>query len=150
MQLAPGPRPLAIKVFAGLFIIAALIDYSEGLLDLETSGALLAVRFPRFDWNSDWVIIALSAKFTIAIIPVALIVLRALGFARFLVLIFFIPSLFDLPQVLPHWFWGSFIAPAYLAATTLKVFSVALLFTPSASDWFQSGRTKAHDASVFE
>ena len=86
MKLIRGPRPLAIRVFAAAFLAAALLRLVRGLNDLALSETILAVNVPWFAWDRDWTIVALSAEFTIALIPLTWIYLFAAPFARWLVL----------------------------------------------------------------
>ncbi len=86
MRVKAGPRPLAIRIFAAAFLAAALLRLVRGLGDLALSQMVFAVHAPWLAWNRDWTIVALSAEFTIALIPLAWIYLFAAPFARWLVL----------------------------------------------------------------
>lgn len=124
MRLARGPRPLAIRVFAAAFLAAAVLRLVRGLGDLDHAQAVFAAHAAWFDWNRDWTISALSAEFTIALIPLAWIYLFAAPFARWLVLGFGALRL-------------AFLDPAALVGAALLVVAMASLLTSQAHRWFK-------------
>lgn len=123
MKLIRGPRPLAIRVFAAAFLSAALLRLVRGLGDLPLAQLVYALHLPWDGWNRDWTIVALSAEFTIALIPLAWIYLFAAPFARWLVLGFGALRL-------------AFLDPAALAGALLVAVAMASLLTPQAARWF--------------
>lgn len=123
MKLIGGPRPLAIRVFAAAFLAAALLRLVRGLTDLPLAELVYALHLPWFAWNRDWTIVALSAEFTIALIPLAWIYLFAAPFARWLVLGFGAVRL-------------AFLDPAALTGALLVALAMASLLTPQAARWF--------------
>lgn len=123
MRLVRGPRPLAIRVFAAAFLAAALLRLVRGLADLPLAETVLAVHVPWFAWDRDWTIVALSAEFTIALIPLVWIYLFAAPFARWLVLGFGALRL-------------AFLDPAALTGPVLVAIAMANLLTPQAARWF--------------
>jgi hypothetical protein len=135
MKLARGPRPLAIRVFAAAFLAAALLRLVRGLTDIEASALAYAIHLPWFVWDRDWTIVALSAEFTIALIPLAWIFLFAAPFARWLVLGFGALRL-------------AFLDPAALTGAVLVAVAMASLLTPAASRWF--AHKGGVDPAVFE
>jgi len=135
MKLIRGPRPLAIRVFAAAFLAAALLRLLGGLADLERTAVSFALKAPWFAWDRDWTIIALSAEFTIALIPITWIYLFAAPFARWLVLGF---------GMLRLWY----LDPAALAGPVLVVIAMGSLLTPAAAQWF--ARKGESDTAVFE
>jgi hypothetical protein len=138
MILIRGPRPLAIRVFAAAFLAAALLRLVRGLSDLALSETILAVHLPWFAWDRDWTIVALSAEFTIALIPLAWIYLFAARFARWLVLGFGAIRL-------------ALLDPAALTGAVLVAMAMASLLTPQAARWFARKPEPEEDGpAVFE
>lgn len=135
MKLIRGPRPLAIRVFAAAFLAAALLRLLSGLADIESAAVSFALKAPWFAWDRDWTIIALSAEFTIALIPITWIYLFAAPFARWLVLGF---------GMLRLWY----VDPAALAGPVLVAIAIGSLLTPAAAHWF--ARKGEIDTAVFE
>ncbi|MEE4201289.1 hypothetical protein [Erythrobacter sp.] len=110
-----------------LFLLAGLWALISGLLDLAAARAAYAGAFPDFDWNRDWTIVALSAEFTIALIPIAWILLAARPFARWMV------SALGLWKI----WWLVAGGPGAWLQAGLIALSIALLFTRSASRYFR-------------
>jgi hypothetical protein len=138
MKLIPGPRPLAIRVFAAAFLAAALLRLVRGLGDLALAETMLAVHFPWLAWDRDWTIVALSAEFSIALIPLVWIYLFAAPFARWLVLGFGALRL-------------AFLDPMALAGPVLIGLAMASLLTPQAARWFAREPEPEEDGpAVFE
>ncbi|MFM7349141.1 MAG: hypothetical protein ACKO01_06585 [Erythrobacter sp.] len=139
MKLRRGARPLAIRVFAAAFLAAAVLRLVRGLSDLPLAELAYAGHAPWLAWNRDWTIVALSAEFTIALIPLAWIYLFAAPFARWLVL--------GLGLVRLAMFDGSALTGACLA-----VVAMASLLTPAASRWFagEPDREEEDGPAVFE
>lgn len=123
MKPIRGPRPLAIRVFAAAFLAAALLRLVRGLADLPLTELVYALHFPWFAWNRDWTIVALSAEFTIALIPLAWIYVFAAPFARWLVLGFGAVRL-------------AFLDPAALTGALLVAVAMTSLLTWQAARWF--------------
>ena len=76
MMLAKGPRPWPIRLFAVLFLIAGACTLASQLQNPGATAAMLADYSPALA-NRDGAIVAASARFTITLIPVALIWLLA-------------------------------------------------------------------------
>ncbi|MFM7404528.1 MAG: hypothetical protein ACKO1N_10705 [Erythrobacter sp.] len=123
MRLVKGPRPLAIRVFAAAFLAAAALRIVYWLSDLPLAETVYAVNLPWFAWDRDWTIVALSAEFTIALIPLAWIYLFAAPFARVLVLSFGALRL-------------ALLDPASLTGPVLIAIAMASLLTAQAGRWF--------------
>jgi len=138
MKLARGARPLAIRVFAAAFLAAALLRLVRGLSDLALAETVLAVHAPWLAWDRDWTIVALSAEFTIALIPLVWIFLLAAPFARRLVLGFGALRLWNLDV-------AALIEPLLVAT------AMAGLLTPGAGRWFARAPQETGDGpAVFE
>lgn len=137
MKLRRGARPLAIRVFAAAFLAAAVLRLVRGLSDLPMAELAYAAHVPWLAWNRDWTIVALSAEFTIALIPLAWIYLFAAPFARWLVLGFGLVRL--------AMFDGSALTGAALA-----VVAMASLFTAGAARWFAGTDDGEDGPRVFE
>jgi hypothetical protein len=137
MKLVRGPRPLAIRVFAAAFLAAAVLRLVRGLSDLALSETIFAVNVPWFAWDRDWTIVALSAEFTIALIPLVWIYLFAAPFARWLVLGFGALRL-------------AMLDPAALVGPLLIAIAMASLLTPQAARWFAREPEEEDGPAVFE
>lgn len=137
MKMVRGPRPLAIRVFAAAFLAAAMLRLARGLGNLALSETILAVNAPWFAWDRDWTIVALSAEFTIALIPLVWIYLFAAPFARWLVLGFGALRLVQLD-------------PAALVGPLLVAIAMASLLTPQAARWFARQPEEEDGPAVFE
>jgi hypothetical protein len=148
MTIIPGPRPLAIRVFAAAFLAAAAIRLGQGLADIERAAIGLAMRAPWFGWDRDWTIIALSAEFTIALIPIAWIYLFAAPFARWLVLGFGALKLWGLRLPALFALQSGSIAPLSLTEPALVLMAMVSLLTVGANHWF--AQRKENGPAVFE
>ncbi|TAD82173.1 MAG: hypothetical protein EAY70_03915 [Sphingomonadales bacterium] len=137
MKIIRGPRPLAIRIFAAAFLAAALLRLVRGLSNLPLAETVLAVHIPWFAWNRDWTIVALSAEFTIALIPLAWIYLFAAPFARWLVLGFGVLRL-------------AMLDPAALTGPVLVALAMASLLTAQANRWFAREPEEEDGPAVFE
>ncbi|MEO0057286.1 MAG: hypothetical protein RIT17_736, partial [Pseudomonadota bacterium] len=80
-------RPASITVFGVLFLASALVIYAEHMLDLPDEQRVLQRIYPWFTWSRDAVIVWFSAWLSIALIPIAMVWLSAVRFARWLVTI---------------------------------------------------------------
>ncbi|PKP65015.1 MAG: hypothetical protein CVT85_08585 [Alphaproteobacteria bacterium HGW-Alphaproteobacteria-7] len=148
MKLASGSRPLAIRIFAAAFLVSALIAYLDGLGDIPAYQALLRANVPEVAWSQDAVIVTLSARLSIALIPIALVWLTAANFARWMVTVLALGKLINVPEAVQIVAQGDRIDPAWTASLTLGLLAVAMLFTPASNRWFaHKGEV---DPAVFE
>lgn len=148
MKLASGSRPLAIRIFAAAFLVSALIAYLDGLGNIPTYQALLRANVPEIAWSQDAVIVTLSARLSIALIPIALVWLTAANFARWMVTVLALGKLINVPEAVQIVAQGDRIDTAWAASLTLGLFAVAMLFTPASNRWFaHKGEV---DPAVFE
>ncbi|MDP2131339.1 MAG: hypothetical protein U0975_10255 [Erythrobacter sp.] len=148
MKLASGSRPLAIRIFAAAFLVSALIAYLDGLENIPAYQALLHTNVPEIAWSQDAVIVTLSARLSIALIPIALVWLTAANFARWMVTVLALGKLINVPEAVQIVAQGDRIDPAWAASLTLGLFAVAVLFTPASNRWFaHKGEV---DPAVFE
>lgn len=141
-------RPLTINVFAAAFLAAALIALVDGLRDIPALQALLRANVPGIDWSRDAVIVTLSARFSIAFIPIALVWLTAANFARWMVTVMVLGKLINLPDGVRLVAAGGQIDTAWLTALALGLLAVAMLFTPASNHWF--AQQAEADPAVFE
>lgn len=137
MKLVRGTRPLAIRVFAAAFLAAALLRLVRGLNDLPLAEAVYAANVPWFAWNRDWTIVALSAEFTIALIPLMWIYLFAAPFARWLVLGFGAVRL-------------ALLDPSALVGPLLIAIAMSSLLTAQANRWFARTPEEEDGPAIFE
>lgn len=148
MKLVRGPRPLAIRVFAAAFLAAALLRLGKGLDDIEMAAIGLAKRAPWLAWDRDSTIIALSAEFTIALIPIVWIYLFAAPFARWLVISFGALKLWGLRFLTVSLLQSVSIASLALAEPALVLIAMVSLMTVGANRWFT--QRKEDGPAVFE
>jgi hypothetical protein len=141
-------RPLSINIFAAAFLASALIAFLDGLWDIPAMQALLGEGVPGVEWSRDAVIVTLSARLSIALIPVAMVWLSAVGFARWMVTVLALGKLLNLPKGLAAIADGGAIDTAWLVSLALGLLAVAMLFTPASNRWF-ADRGEA-DPAIFE
>ena len=135
-------RPLSIRLFAAFFLSSALIAFVDGLRDWEKLALLMQVHVPEMAWTWDAVVVLLSVRLSIALIPVALVWFLASRFAQWLVTIMALGKLFNLPDAIALVRAGAPLDAAWAASLVLSLVAVALLFTPASREWF---RTKGED-----
>lgn len=136
MKLAKGPRPWSIWVFAIITLLGASTKVIVALSDM--SAAQIELENDPFDihWNFDKVVIAVSAMFTIELIPAAAIWLFASKFARLLVTL--VAALAGILAL--NWIaWiviGREPALGLLLPSIWTVLVASLLYFPSSRSWF--------------
>jgi hypothetical protein len=141
-------RPASITVFGVLFLASALVIYAEHMLDLSGEQRVLERSYPWFTWSRDAVIVWFSAWLSIALIPIAMVWLSAVRFARWLVTIFAGVKLLGLVALGANEPRNLFILPTIaLVSLLLQVAAAALLFTPASHRWFKD--KGSDDAAVF-
>lgn len=126
-------RPPSITLFAAAFLVAAILACIDGLVripvQLRSQDAL--------PWLSrDVLIVWHSAWLSIALIPVAMVWLSAIRFARWMVSIMALAKLAGFLAALPILPMLVEMQPLWLASLMIGVPSVALLFTPASNRWF--------------
>ena len=149
VKLARGPRPWPIWVFALSFAGFAVYNLVYGLRNIEASQAFWEFLIPDFEWGRDEVIVVLSARFTIVMIPVVAIWAFASRLARLLVAImlaFSAPGailqttdMIALDGAIWRWPLWWLLGMAVL---------VGLLFLPRSSYWLK--RKGQVDAEIFD
>lgn len=135
-------RPLSIRLFAACFLLSALIAFINGLHDWQAQAALLSLHAPEFVWHWDAVVVVLSVRLSIALLPVALVWFIASRFAQWMVTVMAVGKLINVPDAVALVRAGSALDPAWTASLVLSLIAVLLLFTPASRDWF---RTKGED-----
>ena len=65
-------------------LAAALIAFVDGMRDITGYQAMMSANVPQFVWTRDAVIVMLSARLSIALIPIAMVWLSAVRFARWI------------------------------------------------------------------
>jgi hypothetical protein len=141
-------RPLSINIFAAAFFAAAVIALLDGLWDIAAMQAVLRDGVPDIAWSRDAVIVTLSARFSIALIPIAMVWLSAVRLARWLVTVMALGKLINLPEGLRAIAAGGALDTAWLVSLTLGLLAVAMLFTPASHRWFADKGTV--DPEIFE
>jgi hypothetical protein len=149
MKRRAGPRPHSITIFAATFLASAVIAYLGGLSDIPAHQALLGDNVPEIAWSRDRVIVLLSARLSIALIPVALVWFFAANFARWMVTLLALGKLINLPAAAKMISNEQSLDPAWLVSLLLAMLAVFLLFTPASNRWF-ARRDDAPDPAIFE
>ena len=121
--------PATIMAFAVLFLAAAALNLGTGLSDLAAKREEYARAFAWMEWDRDATIVMLSALFSIAFIPVALVLGRRSRIARVLVSAGTLYALIGLPQLAGRE-WTAWLEPALLTG------ALACLFAPASNRWF--------------
>ena len=132
------PRPRSITLFALAFFGAALLVFVDGLLHIPDRQSYLAKLIPAVDWSRDAVIMWQSMWLSIALIPIAMVWLSAVRFARWMVTIMAAPKLLGLLLVATK-DWRMIIGmvgAVPLASLVLTLIAVALLFSHASNRWF--------------
>ena len=143
-------RPWSITLFALMFLAAALHSYIGGLFNLELKQTAFAAMVPWDGWNQDWTIVTLSAVLSIAFIPVALISFFASRVAFWLVTVFSILKLLDLPAMMAAAFAvGGALSMRYFLEPALLAGALVCLWLPASRAWLKP-KTQAPVADVFE
>ncbi|MDZ4274711.1 MAG: hypothetical protein U0995_01615 [Erythrobacter sp.] len=138
-------RPASITLFAVAFLAAAMLSSIDGLVRIPV--ALKSQS--AFPWLSrDLLIVWHCAWLSIALIPVAMVWLSAIRFARWMVSLMALAKLAGLLMLLPVLPMLIRMQPLWLASIVLGVPAVAMLFTPASNRWFaHKGEV---DPAVFE
>lgn len=133
-------RPLTINIFAAAFLSAALIAFLDGMQDIPGYQATMRASLPHIDWTRDAAIVTLSARLSIALIPIAMVWLSAVRFARWMVTILWGVKLLNLPEGHRFIIGGGAGEPLVGAAWGLSMLfgliAVVMLFTPASNRWF--------------
>ncbi len=130
-----------------LFIVAALLAFADGMQHLDRNAVYLAERVPELAWSRDAVIVTLSARLSIALIPTALVWFFASNFARWMVTVIGVGKLINVPAAVRIAEAGNAISPYWAASLIVGLIAVALLFTPDARRYFS--RRREVNAAVF-
>lgn len=141
-------RPLSINIFAAAFLASAVISFLDGLRDIPEMQRILSAEVPGIAWSRDAVIVTLSARLSIALIPIAMVWLSAVRFARWMVTVLGLGKLLMLPSGIGLIAAGGAVDTAWLTALLLSVFAVGMLFTPASNRWF--ARREDVDPAVFD
>lgn len=141
-------RPPSINIFAAAFLAAAVIAFLDGLWDIPAFQELMRINLPEYVWSRDAVIVTLSARLSIALIPIAMVWLSAVRFARWMVTVLALGKLLMLPDGIRAIAAGGAVDTAWLTALLFGLLAVAMLFTPASNRWF--ARKEEGDPAVFE
>ena len=141
-------RPLSINIFAAAFLAAALIAFVDGMRDITGYQAMMSVNVPQIVWTRDAVIVMLSARLSIALIPIAMVWLSGVRFARWMLTVLGLGKLLNLPDGMRLIAEGAPVDTAWLSSLALGLFAVVMLFTPASNRWFAD--KGGVDPAVFE
>lgn len=141
-------RPANITLFALFFLGAALVSFMSGLLNIPGQQRLLQVYVADVPWSRDAAIVWLSAWLSIALIPIGMVWLSAVRFARWMVTVMAAPKLFFVAIMATKGLKMIAALPFATASALLTMLAVAMLFTPASNRWF--ARKVEDDSVVFE
>jgi hypothetical protein len=141
-------RPLSINIFAAAFLAAALIAFVDGMRDITGYQSMMSANVPQIVWTRDAVIVMLSARLSIALIPIAMVWLSAVRFARWMLTALGLGKLLNLPDGMRLIAEGAPVDTAWLSSLALGLFAVVMLFTPASNRWFAD--KGGVDPAVFE
>ncbi len=138
---AKGRRPRSIQLFVVSFLGAAIYAFLLGLGDLELQQTAYAAAFAWDGWSRDWTIVTLSALLSVALIPVGLIYIFANRIARWLVTVFTLIELANLPGMIATFQTADEpVRWSYFAQPLLLALSLLFLFLPESNRWFSQGK----------
>ncbi|GAA0757710.1 cellulose synthase/poly-beta-1,6-N-acetylglucosamine synthase-like glycosyltransferase [Erythromicrobium ramosum] len=141
-------RPRSITLFAVLFFAAAVVSCIDGLSRIEFQLATYQRAVPEIGWSRDLLIVWHSAWLTIALIPIAMVWLSAVRFARWMVAIMALAKLAGLLMSLPMLAMVARLQPLWLVSLLLALTAIAMLFTSGSNRWFAD--KGGVDPAVFE
>lgn len=141
-------RPASINIFAAAFLASAAIAFADGLTNIAAHQAMMQTNVPDMAWSHDAVIVLLSARLSIALIPVAMVWLGAVRFARWMVTMLALGKLINVPEAIRLMAAGGEIDPAWLTSLVFGLLAVAMLFTPASNRWF--ARQDTPSPEIFE
>lgn len=136
MRWAHGPRPRAIRWFAAVFLLSALLSFAHSMSHVGQHVAYLAERMPGWHIGRDEAIVMLSARLSIAFIPVALVWLFASRVARWLVTAMALARLVNVPELVTILGHGGQVSLLWLGGTILPLVAAGLLFSAGGAAWF--------------
>ena len=140
MTLRKGPRPSAIRWFAGLFVLAAILSLIDGLSSLDAPNMTESIR--------DATVVGSSARFTIALMTTGLVWFFAMRLARWMVPTFLLAKIAATVFEVVRAGSFAFVSPLWLTAMALGVVAAATLFAPSARPWFAKPEERVDDVFV--
>jgi hypothetical protein len=114
--------------------------------DITHRGAVAAMLLERaaLPLSDDGAIVTISARLTIALIPMALVWFLASPFARWMVVVMALGRLaLNLPETLEAVRAGLPLRPVFAATQLLSLAAAAALFAPGARRWFGRGEANA-------
>ena len=137
---ASGTRPWSIRLACLAFLVNASFGLLHGLSDPSIAQGAYEIGYPDVEWDRDRTIVALSAEFTIALIPILWIWFLARPFARWMVTALGLWQAWGLAGlVLEQLRHLHFVTMDVAIPFALIVMSIAMLFTPAASRYFATG-----------
>lgn len=108
MNIAKGPRPLEVKLFALAFLTSASIGLVRNLSSLDLEFLVWQSALGQIAFSRDALIIASFTAFTIALIPIVWIYFLASSRARWVVIGFGLLKLVIYLSGSPTWYLGLF------------------------------------------
>lgn len=147
MRVAKGPRPWPVWAYVMSGAMFAFYNLIHGLTYLETSQFIFEGFLPEIEWNRDLVIVAVSARFTIAMIPVVAIWFLASRIARVLAVLMWLQSMpggiylsmSHIESESPVWTWPIWWLVGFGVL-------VLILFLPQSNRWFKTKGESDADA----
>ncbi|MEL7187904.1 MAG: hypothetical protein AAGK17_00010 [Pseudomonadota bacterium] len=149
MKWRKGPRPWTIRLFAIAFLTVAFVNLIEGLSNWYLPMLRYAQWMPWIEWDADRAIVGVFSEFTIALIPVAWIFGFASRIALWLVTVFTLVKLLDVPNmIMAFQSVGGAASLAYFLDPVLLAIALICLVLPPSRRWFAKPDKTA--AAVFE
>lgn len=136
MRMRRRPRPLAIKLFALLFVAKALTAFYFDIGTIESQLTYYSGRYPEFDFTRDTMIVITCARLTIAAIPVVLIWYYASNFAKWMATFLALLPAFRLPASISLLLNGGILELRLAIPSILGLMAVSFLFARDAGVWF--------------
>ena len=142
MKLVAGPRPWAIRLFAALCILTAVVGLLESMVGFGFLHGDGSWQVPADEGERIEAVTLTCARLSVALVPLAFVWLSASNVARWLILAF---SGIKIWAVLltgrdsletP----AAYLDPYAVASPLLGVAVAAVLFTPSANRWFEAAK----------
>ncbi|MEP2735334.1 MAG: hypothetical protein ABJP34_03465 [Erythrobacter sp.] len=148
MKLAKGPRPLSIWAYAALSLLMAAWWLVFALIDPSPDSGLIGLATGDVLPSRDSAIIGAAARFTIMLLPVALIWFYALNFARFMTIVVTVIWAVGSTSMLADVLSISALAVYVIISVSPRMLIAGLLVTPNANRWFR--QEEADVETVFE
>lgn len=141
-------KPLAVVIFAILYLASIVISLASDLSDLETFAAYMEIQVPEIIWNQMYAAVLLFLRFSLALILLVFIWFKASNFAKWVLVFLALGRLINILELVERLNDGKQISIAWLLSLVLVLISIPFLFAPASRRWFRS-KGQVH-AAIFE